>query len=72
MEPSRKKIIIVYDPTKGVPATSKDLYQARKDVEARSDEIEARVDRSTAALKQLNQEKEMWGPWLSIADDLRG
>ncbi|PMD21207.1 hypothetical protein NA56DRAFT_703893 [Hyaloscypha hepaticicola] len=53
MEPVRKEIIIVYDPTKGVPATSKDLREARKDVEARLDEIGARMDESTAALKQL-------------------
>jgi hypothetical protein len=65
MEPVRKEIIIVYDLTKGVPATSKDLRQARKDVEARLDE-------STAALKQLKQEKEMWELWLSIADNLEG
>jgi hypothetical protein len=53
MERKQKEITIIYDPTKGVPATSKDLRQARKDVEARLDEIEARMDGSAAALKQL-------------------
>jgi serine phosphatase RsbU (regulator of sigma subunit) len=72
MEPIRKEIIIIYDPTKGVPTTSKDLRQARKDVEARLDEIGARMGESAAALKQLKQEKEMWELWLSIADDLQG
>lgn len=72
MEPKRKEVIIIYDPTKGVPATSKDLRQERKDVEARLDEIGARMDGSAAALKPLKQEKEMWELWLSIADNLRG
>jgi hypothetical protein len=72
MEPIRKEIIIIYNPTKGVPATSKDLRQARKDVEARLVEIRARMGGSAAALKQLKQEKEMWELWLSIADDLQG
>ena len=72
MELIRKQIIIVCDPTKGVPATSKDLRQARKDVEARLDEIGARMNGSAAALQHLKQEKELWELWLSIANDLQG